>query len=173
VIQTITTKQLAAILGISVQRVNELGRKGKIQREKDGGWNLVKVNAALRQRLDRHQAARSLGQVARSIDVEIQSDSSGDSRLGSFTEAQRRREWLRVQREEMELQKRRGELAEIAEIEQVMGSIVSAVQTRMLILPGKIAPRVAATDNVLECASIIEREIKDALTALTEFRLNA
>jgi hypothetical protein len=48
---TISTPELAKKLGISRQRVNELGRMGKIQREADGQWNLERVHAAIERNL--------------------------------------------------------------------------------------------------------------------------
>ena len=91
----------------------------------------------------------------------------------TFLEAQRRHEWLKVQKEEMELRRRRGELVERADTEQIWSSIVIGTQSRLLILPDKIAPKVLRAKDVYECRAIIEREIREALTSLSEFQPNA
>lgn len=169
---TISTKELAAVLGISIQRVNELGRKGKITREPDGKWNLVKIHQQLKENLDSSQSLKSLGQRRGKLEMEREGDSAGKTE-GTFLEAQCRHEWLRVQKEEMELRRRRGELAELADVESTWASIMSTIQTRLLGAAGKLGPRVAAISEPRECSSIIEREIREILTALSEYKINA
>ena len=53
------------MLGISRQRVNELGRLGKIPREADGRWNPERVRVALEQNLDQRQRRASLRSLTR------------------------------------------------------------------------------------------------------------
>ncbi len=101
------------------------------------------------------------------------SSPSGDISTESFLEAQRRHEWLKVQKEELALCKRRGELAEVSEIEEVWGHIVSATQDRLLGLPGKLAPRLASVVDVHECQQLLDREIRQALSLLIEYQPNA
>lgn len=160
---TISTKQLAKILGISVQRVNELGRKGKISRESDGGWNLVKVNADLRKNLNKSQVIRSLGQKAQSESAAVE---SGEGE--SFSEAQRRLEWAKVQKAELELRKRGGELLERADVELTWTTAYTGFDNLMRLIPDKLAPRIAVLTDVLEIRMLIEQEIEAALHALSE-----
>ena len=166
--ETITTKQLAAILGISVQRVNELGRKGKIERESDGGWDLVKVNAALRRNLDRHQAIRSLGQKTQPGTGETNGD-AGDS----FSEAQRKHEWLKVQKDELMLQVRRGELLEAAEIEETWTRGFTAIKNNLLLIADKLAPKLAVCSDERECRALVFREISRSLEAAIDIKAHA
>jgi hypothetical protein len=56
---TVSTPIIAKMLGISRQRVNELGRLGKIPREADGRWNPERVRVALEQNLDQRQRRAS------------------------------------------------------------------------------------------------------------------
>jgi hypothetical protein len=167
---TISTKELAAVLGISVQRVNELGRKGKIAREPDGKWNLVKVHAQLKANLDSSQVTKSLGQKRGQPDPEGAPSSNTD---GTYLEAQCRHEWLRVEKEEMELRRRRGELLELDEVEMVWSGIMSTIQTRILGASGKLGPRVAAVTDARECSAIIDRELREILTVLSEYKVDA
>jgi hypothetical protein len=39
---------------------------------------------------------------------------------------------------------------------------------RLLLLPDKMAPRIAAISDVQECRAIVDYEIREALTALSE-----
>jgi hypothetical protein len=170
VIETVTTKQLSSILGISVQRVNELGRKGKIQRESDGGWDLVKVNASLRRNLDKHQAIRSLGQTAQANMSPLE---GGEGEGETFSEAQRRNEWLKVQKSELELALRREELLEKAQAKEEWGKLLTAFKNKLLYLPGKVARKITPITDDRKCRSLIEHEIKEALSILSEYEPDA
>lgn len=169
--ETISTKQLAAILGISVQRVNELGRKGKIQREDEGGWNLVKVNAALRQNLDKHQALRSLGQMAHSDDLEQEGKQGNNG--DSFSEAQRRHEWAKVEKEELTLRLRRGELIERSDVKAEWTQAANAFRNQLLLVPDKLAPKVAVCSDVRECRALVEEEMRRVLMIFSETQADA
>ena len=169
--ETITTKQLAAILGISVQRVNELGRKGKIQREADGGWDLVKVNGSLRRNMNRHQSSKALGGCGEKSPME---HGPSDKDIGeSFSEAQRQREWIRVQKEEMELRRRRGELLERSEVEQIWSEGQTRFVSRLLQLPDDLADAVAVMTSVIDIRALIEREVNSAIRSMRERESNA
>jgi|WetSurMetagenome_2_1015567.scaffolds.fasta_scaffold176472_2 hypothetical protein len=91
----------------------------------------------------------------------------------TFLEAQRQHEWLKVQKEEMELRKRRGELFEKHEAEEKWGKLLTAFRNRMGIVPDNLAPRVAVLGDVLECRALIEREMRQVLTALSEYQPDA
>ena len=91
----------------------------------------------------------------------------------TFLEAQRQHEWLKVQKEEMELRKRRGELLEKQEAEDKWSKLLTAFRNRMGIIPDNLAPRVAVLDDVLECRILIEREVRQVLTALSEYQPDA
>lgn len=64
-----------------------------------------------------------------------------------------------------------GNLIPRDEIEQRLGQIVTTFRTRMLLLADKIAPLVAVVDEVLEAKEIIVREIRDALTTLSQLKI--
>ncbi len=91
----------------------------------------------------------------------------------SFLEAQRQHEWVKKMRADLELQARRGELLEKADVEKAWGEMLTAFRNRMLLMVDKLAPRVAVVSDVLACRAVIEREIKDALLALSEYQSDA
>lgn len=167
---TISTIQLAALLGISRQRVNELARKGKIQREADRRWNLSRVRTALKQNLDGRQAAPSLGKTSNKGTASLRSTDSepAPGSPQSLLEAQRRHEWLKVQKEELELRRRQGELIEACDIEQTWTHALTAFKNRLLLVPDKLAAKVAVCPDVLECRELIDREIKEAIKVLAD-----
>ncbi len=79
-----------------------------------------------------------------------------------------RREALRLENEE-----RRGRLWNGEEAQQAFDALVSATRSHLLLLPGKLAHRLAAVSDIAECQAIIDREIKEAMRSLCEHRLHA
>jgi hypothetical protein len=173
--ETVTTRQLAAILGISIQRINELGRKGKIHRRADSGWDLVEVNTNLRENLDKRQALRSLGQTVQSEDPAAPSeqDYSGPSKPLNLMQAQLKHELAKASKTEFEVAKMRGILIDAEEAATEWQRQILAARKHALQLPGKLAPKVAVESDVLICQHLIEREIRAMLSELSEYRANA
>ena len=64
-------------------------------------------------------------------------------------------------------------LVAIADVEAMWSQMMSVVRSRMLLLPDKLAQRVAVVSNVLECREIVDREIREALTVLSDKGLHA
>ena len=162
--QTISTKELAAILGISVTRVNELGRKHKITREADGKWSLVKVHAELKAKLDSTQASPALGQVRGNGSGYVPASDDGKT----FFEAQRQHEWLKVQKEELALRIRRLELLEREEVKAEWAKGLNAFRNQLLLVPDKLAPKLAACSDTLECRALIYAEMCKVLDIFSE-----
>jgi hypothetical protein len=71
------------------------------------------------------------------------------------------------QREAMELAKLRGELVEIAAVAQVVSEEYAAVRSKLLALPGKLAPQLAATSTAPECMALLTDGIIAALRELS------
>jgi len=93
-------------------------------------------------------------------------DGGGD--VEDFFTARARKEVALANLREMDAAKRRGETLNATEVEAEWSNIVSTVRNRILLLPDKLAPRVAALADVLECRAVIERAVREALTALSE-----
>jgi hypothetical protein len=182
---TIGTGKLAAEIGITRQRINELGRKGKIKREPDGNWDLAKVKAALGNNLDTHQAAPSLGEKpkakntggrgSREITIPLDPDAApaGEGGTISLAEAQLRHELAKATKTEFEVAKLKGTLIDAYEAAVEWGTMITSARNRALLIPSKIAPKVAATSDVVSCQEILDREIRSFLTELSEYRPNA
>jgi hypothetical protein len=186
---TVGTSQLAAQLGISRQRINELARKGKVQRERDGRWDPEKVKAALGRNLDIHQKAPSLTEttppaavpaekptatpVARVVTVKAQSTDGEEAPQFSLAEAQLKHELAKASRAEYEVARLRGILIDAEEASIEWQRQILAARKHALQVPGKLAPKVAAESDVLICQHLIEREIRAMLTELSEYRPNA
>jgi hypothetical protein len=169
---TIGATDLARKLNISRERVYQLTREGKIARESDGKYDLSTVRSALKRNLDIRQPAPSRGE---NHNQKIRSDPFTpliDGQSPTLANVQLQHEIAKAAKAQIELKRMKGLYVEAVEVEREWGIIVAGVQTRLMLLPDKIAPKVPGKD-VLECKNIIEHEIREALTALSEYQFNA
>lgn len=177
---TLSTPALAAALGISRQRVNELGRKGKITREPNGEWNPDKVRAALGRNLDIRQASPARGEAEpktigrRPSDPPISGrppiqtprrDASSPEK-GTLAHAQLMHEQAKAAKAAMEAQRLEGKLIDRKTVEAEWCDIAAHVQAAVMSLPGRIANRLPAEwkRDVLAAA---QDEGRHVLTALS------
>ncbi len=67
---------------------------------------------------------------------------------------------------EMQRDRMRGELIDISSVENVVAEEYGAVRSKLLALPGKLAPMVAIEADEITCRDLIERGITEALDEL-------
>ena len=177
----VKTGELAKALGISRQRVNELSRKGKLTRSADGKWDPDRARSELKRTLDEQQERRSKVETPRSK-VERpfplrEPDPDGLPMTGSthdlFNRARAAREITMARERQLELRKRQGELLEAAEVESAWTQALTSFKNRLLSLPDKLAPKMAACSSILECRAMIDQEVRKVLTALSETKAGA
>lgn len=138
--------------------------QGKIDFEKaDKDWN---ANS-------NHRQQRSRG-VSTTPNEEIGSfEGMPENFDGNFLEAQRRHEWLKVQKAELELEVRKGELLERSKMEEQWLRIASEIKSKLMIIPGALSGRLVSIADAQQIRQILESEIKESLSALSRTTLNA
>jgi len=90
-----------------------------------------------------------------------------------FNRARAAREVAMAKERQLDLRKRQGELLEASEIESAWTQALTSFKNRLLSLPDKLAPRMAACPSVLECRAMIDQEVRKVLTALSETKTEA
>lgn len=98
-------------------------------------------------------------------------DKHSEPGRSNLTEARTRKENALASLRELELRKRKGELWEAGEAQAAMEAIVTATRSHFLLLSAKLAPEVAGNGNPTECQAIIDQAIREALQALSEYKL--
>lgn len=156
--------------GGTLSAVQKALASGRITKGADGKIDFKRADREWEENLN--QRKRNISHDATTPPVVTEGD-PGTIPTESFLEAQRQHEWVKKIRAELELQARRGELLEKADVEKAWGEMLTAFRNRMLLMVEKLAPRVAVTSDVLACRAIIEREIKDSLLALSEYQADA
>jgi len=143
----ITARYLAEILGITERRVNQISNEKKIfTRDLNGKYQVVECVAAYYK--EKYLPA------SRNIDYE---------------EEKARHERAKREKQELLLAKMKGELHEAATVENVLTNMLVTFRTRMLGVPTKIAPTLIGQKNISKITDIIDREIREVLTELSEY----
>ena len=177
----VKTAELARILGISRQRVNELSRKGKLTRGADGRWDPDKARTELGRTLEDQQERRSKVETPRSK-VERgfpprEPDPDDLPMSGSthdiFNRARAAKEIAIAKERQLDLRRRQGELLEAREVEQAWTQKLTSFKNRLLAIPDRLAQKLAAITEDREIRAILDGEIKAALQALIEKKADA
>jgi hypothetical protein len=90
-----------------------------------------------------------------------------------FNRARAAREIAMANERQLELRKRQGELLEASEVELAWTQALTSFKNRLLSLPDKLAPKMAACSSVLECRAMIDQEIRKVLIALSKTKADA
>lgn len=170
-------REAAKQLGLTQPALVKAARTGRISREADGTYDVEKVRKQLAENsnaLKRRQTAEQRKEAItepQSVIVPItESDNQDESADRTLAEAQRRREWIRVQKDQLELARKKAELAPVGEINAfVAGMIIRARDILMRIAP-ELKDRLAQQSNPHECERLVDSEIRRALAELSEFR---
>jgi|SRR5579883_115440 len=163
-----SAREVAEALGCTRQNVNKLAKKGTLTREPDGSFDLEKVKGQYAANVQYHQQKRSRQQKP-----PAEPPAELAPREDSMHEAELTQAWLRVhkmQREEME---RSEKLVPADDVERIWGEITVQIRNRMMTLPGKLAPRLAMLNDARECQALLDREFREALSAMAQELSNA
>lgn len=77
-----------------------------------------------------------------------------------------RKDSLMADKIELEVQLKRGELVDAKEIETEFTNLVLEVKNKVMALPSRLAPRLELETEAREIEQIIDKEVRDALSAL-------
>ncbi len=173
-------RKLAPHIGISHTMLNRHLKKGRIAPEPAGGFDVEKVKASLALNRDVSHAPKAYqpGQAKPahhhaelSTEPVAAAPSHGpDESHASYNRSKALREDLRVRREELDYRKRAGELLSTEDVKLAVSGMISATRSALLLLPAKLGPRVSSVTDARECEAIIDKEVRQALTRLAEYR---
>lgn len=93
--------------------------------------------------------------------------------VGSLASAQRDLVGLKAEKAEIELQRLRGEVISVEEVEVAVGGLIAAAQARLLVVAHKVGEEVARTTDPVMCRHIIDHAIREALEELSLYKVAA
>lgn len=98
--------------------------------------------------------------------VQYNDHEAGDDQ--SLDEAKTRHEIVKTRKTELEVARLEGRLVDVQEIRRLWGGVANTVMQNMLRLPSKIAPRLVMIKDAEIIAGIIDTEVRDVLTSISE-----
>ena len=147
---TYPVKVIARLLMIDERRVQQLAQEGVIPKAARGRYDLVQsVQGYIRYMQERARVSPQEGS-------------------GSYTEERTRHEAAKAALAELDLALRRGEVLPVADSEAAVIALASAVRTRILAIPSKVAPLAYAAESAHEAEAIVREHITEALQELAD-----
>jgi hypothetical protein len=170
----LSAREAAKALGVTHPTLLRAAKSGRITRENDGTYDVEKVGRQLAQTLNlaksRKRKEPRLEVVRDLVHPPVHKESQPNGANRTFAEAQRRREWLRVKRDELALARERSELAPIGEINAWVAGMIIRAKEILMRMPGELKDRLAQQSNPHECERLMMGEVLRALNELAEFR---
>jgi phage terminase Nu1 subunit (DNA packaging protein) len=169
--ELVSVSQYAAMRGVTPGAVNKAIRAGKIPLVEGGKLNPAQADVAWNENRYLPQRSKMAAAQPGYLDEveEVDEDGQGVQRpaKGSFAAAQLRHQKAKATLAELEVKKAQGKVIDADEASHAWGAHIAAVQSRLLLLPSKLAPKVAPLSSLLECQAVIDREIRAALVELS------
>jgi hypothetical protein len=145
----------------------EIGADGLIDPEEaDRGW-LERTNSS------QSRQVREKRQGTKESAEEPRHSSAGSSEGQSYFEAQRQREWIRVQKDQLELDLRRQQVVELAPINAWGAGMILKAREELLRIAPELRDRLAQEADPIACEQLVAARIQSALNVLAEYRHKA
>lgn len=151
--ELVTRAELARLLGVSSTSVGNAMNKG---------W--IKHDDPKRKRFDPDKA-RADWESAKG--GPIGESRSGGRPPGEAAALRRKREAVKLAKEQMELDEKMGRLLKAEDVEAAWSLVIGSVRARLLELPSRCAKRCAGTSDAREARAIIRDAVDSALESLS------
>lgn len=145
----VNKSEAAAFFGVSIGTIDQWINRGLPSERRDK--NVILNTAQVTQWLEAQAAERVSG---------------AGSPAGTLDEARVRKTNADAALAELQLQRERGEVVNIADVARTVGEEYAAVRAKLLAIPTKLAPRVAIEADENACRELLAREITEALNEL-------
>lgn len=177
----LSVRKAAAELGLTHPALLKAARTGRVSIEPDGTYDVEKIrkqlasntNQAKRRKTAAEKKSGNPNSNPNSLVTKVvttEEPVTTESEDGTFHEAQRRREWLRVKKDELELARKRGEMAPIGEINAWIVAMIVRARDLLLRIPSELKDRLAQDSNPLRCEQLLLGEVHRVLNELAEFK---
>ena len=150
--EIVTVNELAALFDCSTVKIHELARDGVVVRTERGQY-LKDVSV---QNYIKRLRASAAGRT--------NSEGSGLC----LPDESARLKAAQAEYYDIKNARSRGELVLVAEVEAACFKDYRATRDKLMQIPSKIAPRMAALKDASECFAILEREFEKALNSLSD-----
>lgn len=143
-----SAKQLSDVLNLTPRRVQQLAEDGIIVKASRG----------------KYFAFESIKRYVQTLQ-----EKRGDSDKVDYYTEHALLEKAKREKAELELAKRKNQLHDAADVELVLTNMLTTFRNRVMAIPPKVAPKVIGVKNLAEINQVIQQEILEALTELSEY----
>jgi len=147
----VTTDVMAGILGFTRQRVNQLAKEGVLEKKAPGRFYLM------------HNIKKYIEFIR------LGSTEDEDDAATYYWEEKGIHERAKREISELKLAVLKNRLHDAADIEMVITGMLVTFRSRMLGMPAKLAPLLIGQTNQAEVQTILDKEVREALTELSEY----
>lgn len=148
-------------------------KNGRVHKLADGTFDVDECRRAIelkshpgKQRAARSQQTKSAAFPAADVRQEVASEPESGT---SYSEAVRVKEWIRVEKEKLNLARQRGELAPIVEINAWAAGMIIRARDILLRIPPELRDKLAQEDDPVRCEELLVAEIHRSLGELAEY----
>jgi len=159
--QTVTTAELAMLFNLSVPSIKKLRQDGVIEPLPNNGN---------RKAGNEWQPLQCACKVIRNYQKMVDSRSSKESE--EMKKARERQLAARAEKEELELAERKGDLHRTADIERVMGAVLTRLRINLLSIAKGVSPQLKNQSDVNLIAEKIHERICRALSDVAKIDLD-
>lgn len=149
----VTAAVIASLCGLSERRIRQLAGEGIIDKTKSGSYELIPTI----KKYILHLRAN----------VEAKKESCSDDE--NFFKEKALHEKAKREKAELELAIMKNQLHNATDVEMVMSGMLSTFRNRILAIPQKVAPKLIGIRNLAELSEIINIEILETLTELSDY----
>lgn len=146
--EKVTQSELAKEIGVSRQRIGMLVKRGILKLDKN-------------KKLDREKALFILNENRKIAKVELK----------DYADARAEHENYKARIAELEYKRIASELILKDEVIAMISKVITTSKTKLMSIPGKIAPQIVGEDNIKKIKTVIEREINEVLNELANMKL--
>lgn len=169
----LSARQYAKARGVSHTAVNKAIAAGKIPLI-NGKIDPVQADAAWEENRDPRQSSK-MADAARELTGQPVEEGAGERRTigqperGTFRYAQLQHEMAKAARTTLEVQKLQGKVIDTDVVKREIGDLISNAKRRLLAMGNALAPELASESDPAKCQAIIEAEVHDALTEISQW----
>jgi hypothetical protein len=169
-------------LGISHAALLKAARTGRVKRNEDGSFDVEACREALKQNTQPAKRAKEARAREQRQSPEPPKRASEPRRppepvtddsapaAGSLAAIELKRATVKLRKEARLLQKLEGSLLDKNEVEHAWSEVCSSFRSQTLLLPAKLAPRLAPVTDARECQALIDAEVRRLLTTLSDYQ---
>lgn len=158
---SVSSTVMAKLLGLTTARIRQLENE-KVLTKISRGKYLLQDN------ISQYIKYLKINSEFKNSKNETSNINSDDSSV-DYDKERALLEKAKREKAELQLKAMRGEYHDSKSVEKVMNDMIANFKSKLLSLPSRASPQILGLDNIGEIQEVLQREIQEALTELSEY----